>query len=88
SPELGKGSRYRAFDNLLPIPNRYFTAFARWEQLALMRQSRDMREIRALVRSSLEPERIARLVEVLDDNHTYSLYRSVSRLKETLSDEA
>jgi hypothetical chaperone protein len=85
SPRLGKGSSYRAFDQLLPIPNRYFTAFARWEQLALMRASRDMRDIRALTRTAVEPEKIAALVELLDDNHGYPLYQSVSRLKEGLS---
>ncbi len=90
SPELGKGSSYKAFDNVLPIPNRYFTAFARWEQLALLRASRDMRDIRGLVRTALEPARLAALVEVLDDNHGYRLYQAVSRLKEALSvaDEA
>ena len=85
SPELGRGSSYKAFDHMLPIPNRYFTAFARWEQLALLRASRDMREIRGLMRTSLAPEKIARLVEVLDDNHGYRLYQAVSRLKEALS---
>jgi hypothetical chaperone protein len=90
SPRLGKGSTYRAFDQLLPIPNRYYTAFARWEQLALMRASRDMRDMRALVRTATEPDKIAALVELLDDNHGYHLYQSVSRLKEALSaqDEA
>lgn len=85
SPELGRGSSYKAFDNILPIPNRYFTAFARWEQLALLRASRDMRDIRGLVRTALEPHKLAALVEVLDDNHGYRLYQAVSRLKETLS---
>jgi hypothetical chaperone protein len=90
SPELGKGSSYRAFDHILPIPNRYFAAFARWEQLALLRASRDMRDIRGLVRTALEPAKLAALVEVLDDNHGYRLYQAVSRLKEALSnaDEA
>ena len=87
SPELGKGSSYKVFDNVLPIPNRYFTAFARWEQLALLRASRDMKDIRGLLRTSLEPEKIGRLVELLDGNHGYRLYQSVSRLKETLSVE-
>jgi len=85
SPELGKGSSYRAFDHVLPTPNRYFAAFARWEQLALLRASRDMRDIRRLRREALEPDKIARLVEVLDDNHGYRLYQSVSRLKQALS---
>ncbi len=85
SPKLGKGSSYRAFDNILPVPNRYYSAFARWEQLALLRASKDMRDIRKLVRDAVEPEKIARLVELLDDNHGYRLYQSISRLKEALS---
>ncbi len=85
SPELGKGGDYRSFGKTLPIPYKYYAAFARWDQLALLRASRDMREIRALEREAVEPERIARLIEMLDENYGYQLYRSVSRLKETLS---
>jgi hypothetical chaperone protein len=87
SPWLGKGSSYKAFDNILPLPNRYFAAFARWEQLALLRASKDMRDIRGLRRTALQPEKIERLVELLDDNHGYHLYQAVSRLKETLSSQ-
>ncbi len=85
SPALGKGSSYRAFDHILPIPNRYYAAFARWEQLALLRASRDMRDIRALARTAVEPEKIAALVEILDGARGYPLYQAVSALKEALS---
>jgi hypothetical chaperone protein len=85
SPALGKGSSYRDFANILPVPPRYYASFARWDQLALMRASRDMRDIRGLVKKSLEPEKLARLVELLDGEHGYALYQSVSRLKEELS---
>ncbi|HEY9233455.1 MULTISPECIES: Hsp70 family protein [Phenylobacterium] len=85
SPELGKGSSYTSFGKVLPIPNRYYSTFARWDQLALMRASRDMREIRKLVKEAVEPEKIERLVEVLDENYGYRLYRSVSDVKEALS---
>jgi hypothetical chaperone protein len=87
SPALGKGSSYSSFGKVLPIPNRYYSTFARWDQLALMRASRDMREIRALVREAMEPEKIERLVETLDENYGYQLYRAVSRLKEALSSQ-
>ncbi len=87
SPELGKGSGYTSFGKVLPIPSRYYGAFARWDQLALMRASRDMREIRKLERDAVEPEKIARLVEILDENYGYPLYRAVSTLKEALSAE-
>lgn len=87
SPELGKGGDYASFGKTLPIPYKYYAAFARWDQLALLRASRDMREIRALERAAKDPERIAQLIEVLDENYGYRLYRSVSRLKEALSAE-
>jgi hypothetical chaperone protein len=85
SPALGKGSSYTSYGKVLPVPNRYYSAFARWDQLALMRASRDMRQIRALKRDAIEPEKIARLIETLDENYGYQLYRAVSRLKEALS---
>ena len=87
SPALGKGSSYRDFDNVLSVPSRYYASFARWDQLALMQVSRDMRDIRGLVRKSLEPEKLERLIELIDGNHGYPLYQAVSRLKETLSTE-
>lgn len=85
SPQLGKGGDYRTFDKVLPIPQRYYAAFARWDQLALLRTSRDMRDIRALAKTALEPEKIDRLIEVLDDNHGHALYQAVSQLKFDLS---
>ena len=87
SPALGKGSSYRDMNKVLLAPNRFYTSFARWEQLALMRTSRDMRDIRVLARKSLEPEKVAKLVELLDGNYGYLLYQAVSKLKETLSTE-
>jgi hypothetical chaperone protein len=88
SPELGRGSDYRSFGKILPVPVRYYSTFARWDQLALMRTSREMREIRKLVRDAVEPEKLERLVEVIDDNHGYLMYRAVSALKEALSSAA
>ncbi|MBJ7483187.1 Hsp70 family protein [Brevundimonas sp.] len=85
SPELGKGGEYRSFEKVLPIPQRYYAAFARWDQLALLRASRDMKDIRDIARNALQPERLFRLIEVLDDNHGYALYQAVSRLKMDLS---
>lgn len=85
SPQLGKGGDYLSFGKTLPIPYKYYAAFARWDQLAMLRASRDMREIRALEREAKDPEKIAQLIEVLDENYGYRLYRAVSKLKEALS---
>jgi hypothetical chaperone protein len=87
SPALGKGTSYQSFGKILPVPNRYYAAFARWEQLALLRGSKTLAEIRRLVREALDPDRIEKLVELLEENYGYRLYQSVSRLKEALSSQ-
>ena len=87
SPELGKGTTYTAMGKTLPIPQRYYTAFAKWEQLAFLRASKDMKDIRGLVRNADEADKIERLVEVLDENYGYALYQSVSALKVALSSQ-
>jgi hypothetical chaperone protein len=84
SPELGKGSSYRSLDKILPIPNRYYSAFARWSQLALLKSSRELRELKSLARTAVNPRLLA-FVELIEDDHGYPLYRAVSRAKEALS---
>lgn len=87
SPALGKGTSYSSFGKILPVPNRYYAAFARWEQLALLRGSKTLSEIRRLVREALDPDRIEKLIELLEENYGYQLYQSVSALKEALSEQ-
>jgi len=84
SPELGKGSSYRSLDKVLPVPNRYYSAFARWSQLALLKSSRELRELKSLARTALDP-RLEAFVELIEGDHGYPLYRAVSAVKEALS---
>ena len=55
APRLGKGGSYRSFDKVLPLPNHYFAKLARWHELALMKGSADLRELRELARSAIDP---------------------------------
>lgn len=86
SPRLGKGTSYRSDGKILPVPNRYYAAFARWNQLAILKHTRDMREIRALVRQAVDRAALEDFVELLEDDHGYRLYRAVSATKERLSE--
>ncbi len=85
SPRLGKGSDYLSGGKRLPAPARYYAAFARWSQLALMKGSRDMRELRQIARTALDPDGIGRFIELLEGDQGYRLYRAVSEAKEALS---
>ncbi len=85
SPRLGKGGDYRSGSNTLPVPNRYYSAFARWSQLALMKGSRELREINEIARTAADPAALRRFVTLIEGDHGWRLYQAVSAAKETLS---
>ncbi len=82
---FGKGSEFMSWGKILPVPNAYFQKFSRWNELSLMRQSRDYRELQELVRDSLDPDRIRAFIAFLDADAGYAMYRAVSAAKMQLS---
>ena len=86
SPALGKGGEYRSGGKLLPIPNRYYAAFARWNQLAILKGSREFREIREIERTAQDPDALGRFVALIANDEGYALYQAVSKAKAALSD--
>jgi hypothetical chaperone protein len=85
SRRLGKGTEYRSGDKRLPVPYQYYAAFARWNQLALLKHTRLMRDIREVARDAVDGEALAAFVEFLENDQGYPLYRAVSAAKEALS---
>jgi hypothetical chaperone protein len=85
SPLLGMGGTYISNGKTLTIPNHFYAALARWNQLALMKWSKDMRDLRALRDQAEDREALDRFVELLENDHSYALFRAVSAAKETLS---
>jgi hypothetical chaperone protein len=86
-PLLGKGGNYRSFDKLLPIPGGYFTEFADWSRLALMRNRRTLDELRRLERDAIDPEPIGRMIALIEHEQGFPLYDAVGKLKRALSNE-
>jgi hypothetical chaperone protein len=85
SPRLGKGTQYRSFEKLLPIPAHYHAAFAQWHRLSLMKSRETMAELRALIRDAVEPGKLEDLLTVIEYDLGYELYRAVSAAKLALS---
>lgn len=83
--EFGKGSEFMSWGKALPVPNAYFEKFSRWNELSMMRHSRDYRDLQALLRDSLDPERIRAFLAFLDADAGYAMYRAVSVAKMQLS---
>ncbi len=85
SPRLGKGTTYRPGGTDLPVPPEYYSSFARWHRLSLMRAPKTMRDIEAVARTAKYPDRLAALLRLIRDELGYELYRAVSGVKAALS---
>lgn len=85
APRLGKGGQYRSFGKVLPVPAHYFTSLARWNELALMKGTRDLAELRELERNALDPAPLADFITLIEDDLGFALYRAVSGAKVALS---
>jgi hypothetical chaperone protein len=85
SPLLGKGGTYRIMGNDLPVPVEYFSGFARWHRLSLMRTPKMLRDIEEVARASADPSRLRHLISLIKDEMGYRLYQTVSAAKAALS---
>jgi len=85
SPRLGKGDSYTVMGKHLPVPPEYYSGFARWHLLSLMRAPRTLRAIAEVARTAQHPERLRDLIALIQDGLGYALYRAVSGAKAALS---
>ncbi len=86
SPLLGKGDFYRVpMGSDMPVPIEYFTSFAHWHRLSLMRSPRVMRGIEEVARMAYHPQKLRNLLSLIKDESGYHLYQAVSRVKAELS---
>jgi hypothetical chaperone protein len=85
SPRLGKGAAYRSFGKTLTLPNGYYANFARWNQLAIMKTSGELKELHELSRLAVNPALLKKLIYIVENDLGFALYRSVSAAKIALS---
>jgi hypothetical chaperone protein len=86
SPLLGKGDSYRVpMGSDMPVPIEYFSSFAHWHRLSLMRSPRVLRDIEAVARMAHHPQRLRNLIGLIKDESGYQLYQAVSDVKLALS---
>lgn len=88
APALGKGDSYTTFmGRRLPVPAEYYSGFARWHLLSLMRVPRTLRSIADVARTADHPERLHHLISLIEDGLGYALYQAVSSAKAALSSD-
>jgi hypothetical chaperone protein len=86
APRLGQGSQYRsAFGKVLPVPAWLYTNLERWHYLSFLKSKKTMDMLAELRLQAFEPEKIAALIHVIEDDLGYHLYRAVEQAKMALS---
>jgi hypothetical chaperone protein len=86
-PKLGKGSQYRHMGKTLELPQSLFANFARWNLLSVLKTMNEFRDLKDLLRWCKEPEKIAKLIDLIEDDQGYPLYKAISEAKARLSSE-
>lgn len=88
-PLLGKNSHYRSlFGKRLEVPRSYYTQFERWHHLSMLRTPRTLRDIREIKQTSEQPEALAGLLHIIEEELGFHLYQAVNRTKLALSQES
>ena len=86
APVIGKGGFFKSFDKLLEVPGGYYANFARWNQLSIFKTMREFSDLKSLVRSALEPEKLELFIDLVEHDEGYPLYQAISAAKMALSD--
>lgn len=86
SPALGSNSEARSLNKLLPaVPAWIYANLERWHYLSFLRTN-NVREILKSARvRALEPEKIAALIAIVDEDLGYQLHQAVQQVKFELS---
>ncbi|WP_300998512.1 Hsp70 family protein [Hyphomonas sp.] len=85
APLFGKSSTFRSGEKTLPVPSSFYSRFAQWNQLSIMRHTRDYADLQKLLQASNEPRLIQSFIDFLDADASYLLYRAVAQVKAQLS---
>ena len=76
---------FRSFGKWLDLPGHYHADFARWNRLAVMKTPETLKELERLAAAAEDPTGLERLIEVIEEDLGYPLYRAVSEVKTRLS---
>ncbi len=87
-PSLGLNSEVRSDfgGKILPVGNGYFVDLATWHRINFIYTPKVMRSLREIERQSLAPEKIKRLIEIVETRRGHSVALAVEAAKIALSD--
>jgi len=85
SPVLGAGTQMRSMHKILPVPVWVYAKVEKWHHLSFLRTKETMNMLRSVEAQAIEPEKIAALIHLINEDLGYQLHRSVQAVKCDLS---
>ena len=87
APMLGLGAKYRSqFGKVLPVPYWLFEHLERWHYLSFLKTRKNMELLKQIRYQALEPAKIDALIDLVDHDLGYRLYRAIEAAKCALSE--
>ncbi len=87
APMLGLGSQYKTeFGKVLPVPNWLYEHLERWHYLSFLKTRKNMELLRQLQFQALEKPKLDALIDLVDHDLGYRLYRAIEAAKCALSE--
>lgn len=85
SPKLGWGTQYRVLGGKADVPLWLFSSLSRWHTLSFLKSRKTMTLLDEMLASADDPVAIRALRQLIDEDLSYILQRSVERAKIDLS---
>jgi len=85
SLKLGRGSEFRSVDKILPMPEWVYSDLERWHYLSFLKSNDTIQMLRSIQLQSLEPEKIASLLHIVQNDLGFYLHQAVQSMKAELS---
>ena len=87
APMLGLGSEYRSqFGKVLPVPYWLYEHLERWHYLSFLKTRKNLELLKQMRYQALEPAKIDALIDLVDHDLGYRLYRAIETAKCALSE--
>jgi hypothetical chaperone protein len=87
SPMFGLGTFYTSVGKTLPIPSSVYLKLESWHHLSFLKSQENLRLLQSVRAQAVYPERLDRLIEIVEGDLGYHLHRAVQRTKVELSSQ-
>jgi hypothetical chaperone protein len=86
APKLGLGSNYISLGKELPVPVWVYSQLSSWHHMFLLKDPKTMSVLQQVKNQASERAKVAALIQIINENLGYALYRAVEQTKVGLTD--